>query len=139
MAKDVYESFLRLAGFEEDEIPQYLPEWRKASEKLGLTEEDVRFATEEWIPTNFDIRLEGIRKLIGSEIKEVTDLTKANEYKKRGVKIVYGILPAIMHYYYALKMTAPEKVYVSFPDVFMTRVLNSFFHRLCIIVNPPPR
>lgn len=33
MAKDVYEDFLRLTGFEEEEMPEYLPEWRKASER----------------------------------------------------------------------------------------------------------
>ena len=42
MAKDVYEDYLRLAGFEEDEMSEYIPEWRKASEKLGLTESDAR-------------------------------------------------------------------------------------------------
>jgi len=130
MANDIYEKFLRLTGFEETELPQYLPEWRKASEKLGLTEDDVKFATEEWIPTHFEIKLEGVRKMLGAYMREIIDLTKANEYKQQGVKIVYGILPAIIHYYYALKLTAPDKVYVSFPDVFLAVILNAFFHKL---------
>lgn len=130
MGKDIYENFLRLTGFEENEMSEYLPEWRKASEKLGLTKEDIRFATEEWIPSHFEVGLEGIRKFIGSRIREVIDITKANEYKKRGVKIVYGILPAILDYYYALKLTAPDKVYVSFPDIFLVTTLNAFFHKL---------
>ena len=127
---DINERFLRLTGFEETELPQYLPEWRLASAKLGLTEDDIRFAIEEWIPAHFDIELEGIRKLIGAYIREIIDLTKANDYKERGVKIVYGILPAISHYYYALKLTAPDKVYVSFPDIILALVMNAFFHRL---------
>jgi len=130
MAKNIHEDFLRLTGFEEDEMPQYLPEWRKASEKLGLSEADVKFGTEEWIPAHFDVTLEGIRKLLGCFVKETIDLTKAGEYKERGVKIVYGILPAILHYYYALKLTAPDKVCVAFPDVFLTTALNTFFHKL---------
>jgi benzoyl-CoA reductase/2-hydroxyglutaryl-CoA dehydratase subunit BcrC/BadD/HgdB len=130
MAKKVYEDFLRLAGFEEDEMPKYLPEWREASAKLGLTEADNKFATEEWIPGNFDIKLEGVRKCIGGFIKEIIDLTKANEYKEKGVKIVYGILPASLHYYYALKLAAPDKVFVSFPDIFLAAGLNMFFHKL---------
>jgi len=132
MAKDIYEDFLRLTGFEEDEMSQYLPEWRKASVKLGLTENDIKYATEEWIPVHFDVGLKGVRKLIGSRIREVIDLTKANEYKQRGVKIVYGILPAMLDYYYAFKLTAPDKVYVSFPDIFLLNTLNAFFHK----VNP---
>ncbi|MBA7480611.1 hypothetical protein ES707_16073 [subsurface metagenome] len=130
MAKDIYEDFLRLTGFEEDEMSKYLPEWRKASQKLGLTEEDVKFAVEEQLPTYFAIELEGIRKLLGCFVREAIDLTKASEYKERGVKIVYGILPALLHFYYALKLTAPDKVFVSFPDIFLTFVLNSFFHKL---------
>ena len=130
MAKNIYEDFLRLTGFEEDEMSKYLPEWRKASEKLRLTEDDVRFATEKWIPTYFQVELEGVRKSLGAIIREAIDLTKANEYKEKGMKIVYGILPAILHYYYALKLTAPEKVYVAFPDIFLTMVLNALFHKL---------
>jgi benzoyl-CoA reductase/2-hydroxyglutaryl-CoA dehydratase subunit BcrC/BadD/HgdB len=130
MAKNVYEDFLRLTGFEEDEMSKYLPEWRKASQKLGLTEEDVKFATEERIPTYFAVELEGIRKLLGCFVKETIDLTKANEYKEKGTKVVYGILPAVLHFYYALKLTAPDKVYVSFPDIFLTLVMNGLFHKL---------
>jgi len=114
MAKDINEAFLRLTG----------------CEKLGLTEDDVKFATEERLPAYFAVELEGIRKLLGCFVKETVDLTKANEYKERGVKVVYGILPAILHYYYALKLTAPDKVYVSFPDIFLTMVMNGFFHKL---------
>ncbi len=130
MAKNVYEDFLRLTGFEEAEMPKYLPEWRKASAKLGLTEEDVRFATEKQLPTYFAVEMEGIRKLLGCFVKETIDLTRAGEYKDKGVKIVYGILPAMLHFYYALKLTAPQKVFVSFPDIFLTLVLNGFFHKL---------
>jgi benzoyl-CoA reductase/2-hydroxyglutaryl-CoA dehydratase subunit BcrC/BadD/HgdB len=130
MAQDVHEEFLRLTGFEEEEMPEYLPQWRKASEKLGLTEDDISFATKEHLPAYFAVELEGIRKLLGCFVKETIDLTKASDYKKRGVKIVYGILPAILHFYYALKITAPDKVFVSFPDIFLTMVMNGFFHKL---------
>lgn len=130
MVKNVYEDFLRLAGFEEDEMSKYLPEWRKASEKIRLSEEDIKYSVEKWIPTYFDLSLEGIRKSIGSYIKEIIELTKASEYKEKGVKIVYGILPASLHYYYALKLTAPDKVFVSFPDVFLAFGLNQLFHKL---------
>jgi len=100
MSNNIHEEFLRLTGFEDAEIPEYLPEWRRASQKLGLTENDVEFATKEWIPAHFGVELEGVRKVLGCLIKEAIDLTKANEYKERGVKIVYGILPASLHYYY---------------------------------------
>lgn len=130
MGEQESRDLLRLVGFEEHELAVFIPEWNRAAEKLGLTEEDVRFATETWIPQHFEVELRGIRQLLSAMIKEAIDLTKAWEYKQKGVKIVYGILPAIIHYYYALKLTAPDKVYVSFPDIFVVTVLNSFFHKL---------
>jgi len=130
MTGQVIEGFLKLVGFEESEIPEYLPEWAKASEILGLKTEDIKFATQEWIPTYFDVKLMGVRKLLGSLVKELIDLTKTNEYKKKGVKIIYGIMPAITHNYYALKATAPDRVYVSFPDYLITVTMNSLFHKL---------
>jgi benzoyl-CoA reductase/2-hydroxyglutaryl-CoA dehydratase subunit BcrC/BadD/HgdB len=126
---NVYEDFLRLTGFEEEEMAVSVKEWKKAAGKLRLTEEDIQFATTDWIPNGYDIELKGIRKLLGAYVREIIELTKVDEYKERGVKIVYGILPAINHYYYALKETAPDKVYVGFPDINLINVLNGFFHR----------
>ncbi|MBN2240059.1 MAG: 2-hydroxyacyl-CoA dehydratase [Dehalococcoidales bacterium] len=130
MANDIYADFLKLTGFEDDEIIEHLEGWRFASQKLGLTEEDMRFATEEHIPNHFAVELEGIRKLLGCFVRETIDLAKAEDYKKNGVKIIYGILPATLHFYYALKLTVPDKVFVSFPDIFLTFVMNGLFHKL---------
>ncbi|MFC2019262.1 2-hydroxyacyl-CoA dehydratase [Chloroflexota bacterium] len=130
MAKDAYEALLRATAFKESEILEFLPHWHRAADKLGLTEEDMRFAVEEWIPKHFDLSLEGFRKLVGCLIREITDLTRADEYKRQGVKIVYGIMPAISHYYYALKLTAPDKVFVGFPDMFLALFMNGLFHKL---------
>ncbi|MFC2019265.1 2-hydroxyacyl-CoA dehydratase [Chloroflexota bacterium] len=130
MVNDVYQEFLRATGFEGHELSEYLPQWREASIRLGLTEDDISFSLYEQLPTYFELEMEGIRKLLGCFVKEAIDLTKANAYKQRGVKIVYGILPAILHYYYALKLTAPDRVYVGFPDMFLTQIMNIFFHKL---------
>jgi len=130
MAKDIYEDFLRLTGFEEAEIPVYLPEWRESSEQLGLTRDDIEFATKEWIPTHFEVALEGVRKVLGCHIKETIDLTNANEFQRKGGKIVYGIMPAIPLLYFALRQVAPDKVYVGFPDFFLATIMNGFFHKL---------
>jgi len=130
MAKNVYEEFLKLCAFDEEEIPKILPEWEEASRRLGLTEEDVRFALEEWIPEHWDIQYLGVRKMIGAYIREAIDITKAVEYKKKGVKIVYGILPAILTNYRAIKVAGGNNVFVSFPDLQLVTILNSFFHKV---------
>ena len=74
MLGNIYEEFLRLNGFEGSEMAVYLPEWRKASEKLGLDEEDIRFAVEQRIPAHFDLTLKGVRKMLCCLIKEIIDL-----------------------------------------------------------------
>ena len=92
MPNDIHEKFLRLTGFEEDELPEYLPEWRKTSAKLGLTEDDIKFATEEWVPAHFDIQMKGIRKLLGAQVIEIIDLTQANEFKQKGIPITHFLV-----------------------------------------------
>jgi benzoyl-CoA reductase/2-hydroxyglutaryl-CoA dehydratase subunit BcrC/BadD/HgdB len=129
MNDKIYKDFLELVGFEENEIPLVLPDWRMAAEKLGLTIQDVEFATHEWIPTYWDTNMKGTQKAIGAWIREAIDLCKATEYKKNGVKIVYGILPAILTNYLGIKESGKEKVFVSFPDIFLVYVLNGFFHK----------
>lgn len=132
MTNTIYEEYLELAGIEGNERQKILPEWIEASKRLGLSEEDVRFATKEWIPTHWDIKYAGVRKMIGGYTHEIIDITKTVDYKKAGVKVVYGILPAILTPYQALKKAGGDKVYVSFPDVLLVSFLNSFFHK----VNP---
>lgn len=130
MGRDVHTDFLKLTGFENSEINEFMPQWRLASERLKLTDEDVRNAIDEWLPSNFETRLLSVRKILNCFVRETVDLTKVVNYKKNGVKIVYGILPAMSVFYYALKLAAPEKVYVGFPDLFLAVVMQSFFHKL---------
>jgi len=130
MGEHVHKRLLELAGFEHDEMHEYLPQWLEASVQLGLHEDDVAFAVEEWIPAHFDVTLRGVRKMIGAYMRETIDLTKANAYKQNGVKIVYGLVPAHSTFWLALKLTAPDKVFVSFPDMFLVSILNPFFHKL---------
>jgi benzoyl-CoA reductase/2-hydroxyglutaryl-CoA dehydratase subunit BcrC/BadD/HgdB len=130
MEKDIYVRFLELTGFEPNEIPKFISDFRRACEIFDLTDDDVRFGVEEWIPSQFDIALKGVRMSLGCLVREAVDLSRAPEYKKKGYRMVYGILPAMSVYYYALKLTAPDKVYVAFPDLFIVCFLQMFFHKL---------
>jgi len=131
---DWYKEFLvRCAGFGDspldEELDEMLPKWKGAAKKIGLTEEDHKFATQVWIPRNFDLKSEGVRKTIGAYIAEVADIMMAEEYKRKGHKIVYGVLPAHSPFYRALKFTNPE-VDVYFPDATLVSLLNPFFHKV---------
>ena len=132
MATNVYEEFLELCAFEPEEIPEILPQWIEAAKTFELTEEDIRFSIEKWIPENWDIQYRGIRKMIGAWIRELIELSKATKYKEAGAKIIYGIIPAITTSYQAMKYSAGDNIYISFPDAMLVTVLNAFFHK----VNP---
>lgn len=55
--------------------------------------------------------------------------------KAKGVKILYGILPAIANYYYAAKNAGGEGIFIGFPDLLMVNTLNSFFHGAAPFLN----
>jgi len=96
---------------------------------MGFSEEDVRYATHEWIPKNHHIEYLGLRKILGALTRECIDHTKLHEYKKNGVKLVYGVLPAQTTTYTAIKMAGKDKVFVSFPDFNMMNMAQCLFNK----------
>jgi hypothetical protein len=129
MARNVHEELLRMAGFEGEELGKILPEWKVTAGRLGLTDEDIAYAVDEYIPENWDLQYLGVRKMIGAYLREAIETAKTTDYKKQGVKIIYGILPAIATNYSALKQAAGAKAFVGFPDLMLVTVLNGFFHK----------
>ena len=132
--KDWHREYLvRCAGFGDPpwdkELDEMLEKWRKAAEKLGLTEEEVKYAVTEWIPSNYDIGLEGVRKTIGVMTAEATDMMMATERKARGEKMVYGVLPAHTPFYRAFKFTDPS-VNVYFVDANFISFVQPLFHKI---------
>ncbi len=130
MNRQVFEDFLRFVEFSQEDIDANLEDWIFACKQLAISEEDVIEAQQHYIPDNWDIQYKGVRMIIGAIIRETIDLCKANQYKAEGKKIVYGILPAILSNYLAIKKSGGDDVYVAFPDIFLAKVLNAFFHRL---------
>ena len=126
----VYVDFLKLCAFNDEEIEELLPQWIKGSKILGLEEEDIVFSLNEWIPKHWDIQYLGVRKMMGAFVREAIELSKLHEYKENGVKIVYGIIPAICTNYLGLKYAGGDKISVSFPDLQLVAFLNGFFHKL---------
>jgi len=132
---DPDEEFLSLAGFADpgdiwvESRKEMLKDWKAAKKRLRLTDEDVRYATREWIPMNFEIQLEGVRKTIGMMTAEIVDLMKASDKKAAGEKMVYGVIPAHSNFYYAMKKTNP-KVNTYFCDANLASFLNPFFHKI---------
>lgn len=126
--KEINIELLKLTGFTEEEIPEFLPEWLKATEIIGMTDENIRYAVEEYIPAHWDIEYYGIRRLMGVFLRELVEMTKTKEYKAQGMKIMYGILPSITLPFNAIKKAAKGNAYVAFPDLLLAVILNGIFH-----------
>lgn len=127
--KELNTRLLQLAAFEGDELETFLPDWLKCVETVGLCDEDIRYAVEEYIPQNWDVQYLGIRKLVGAFLRELVELIRSNQYKAEGKKIIYGILPASTTPYVAFKHAAGDDAFVSFPDYTLVTILNGFFHK----------
>jgi Benzoyl-CoA reductase/2-hydroxyglutaryl-CoA dehydratase subunit, BcrC/BadD/HgdB len=127
--KEINRKLLEIAGFEGDELEAFLPGWMESVEIIGMTDEDIRYSVEEYIPKNWDIQFRGVRKMIGAYLREMVEITNTKKYKAEGKKIIYGILPAVCQPYSALKNAAGEDAYVSFPDLMLVTILNGFFDK----------
>ena len=131
------EYLIKCAGFSDPpwdkKFDKMLTEWKTAADKIGLTEDDVKYAVTKWLPQNFDLSMEGVRKLIGCYTVEAIDLTKAAERKANGEKIVYGILPAHTSFYRAFKFTDP-KVNTYFVDMDYLGFMQTFFHKIAPVL-----
>ncbi len=129
MDKDINRKLLELTGFEGEELEKILPEWRAAAEVVGLTDEDVAHAVNEYIPLNWNVQYLGVRKMLGAYLRELIEIAKTKQYKAEGKKVLYGILPAIATNYMAIKHAAGDNLYVGFPDLMLVTILNGIFHK----------
>lgn len=129
----IYEEFLRLLDFSDEEMPVQLPLWENACRLLGLNAKDVKFAAREWIPTYWDLSLHGVRKCIGAYVRELIEMTRLSEYKASGAKILYGNVPSHPACMYANKIAGGDNIHISHPDYLMATVLNAFFHKTTVL------
>lgn len=126
---EVHKKLLEIAGFEGEQIDEFLPDWLFTVDIVGLTDEDVRYAVENYIPKNWDVQYRGVRKMIGAHIRELAEIAKIQKYKAEGKKIIYGILPAVQIAYTGYKYAAGDSAYISFPDLLLVNILNGFFDK----------
>ena len=123
---DYYDELLKLCGFEDGEINQERPRIERAFQKLELGPEDMKTA-DSWVRQNHDVELMGVRKLLGTWLKELIDLVLA---KDEGKKVVYYGFPSIQGPGMAIKASAPEEVYCACPDVVLCHTLGQIFNKL---------
>jgi len=120
-----YDEFLKLCGYEPEEIERERPRIEKTFEKLELTTEDISRG-ERRVSQYFDVELKGVRKILGLWIKSLIDLVLARE---EGKKLVYYSFPPHPHVTIALA-TASKDIYAAGPEVILDFVMGMIFDKL---------
>lgn len=129
----IHEEFLRALDFTDEEMRVQLPLWENACRLLGLTEGDVSFAAREWIPTYWDMSLRGVKKCIAVYIREIIEITRLEEYKLNGKKILYCNVPAHTACVYANKVAGGDRIHICSPDNIISTVLSAFFNKKSLL------
>ncbi len=137
MAKNVElnRKLLEFAEIKGEELEEILPRWMAATEKMKLTDDEVEYALNTYIPLNWDVQYKGVRMMVGCFFREIVDLViGAPEIKAQGKPVVYGIIPCVPLSYYVMKAACPDS-FISFPDFMLVNTINSFFHNAAPFLN----
>jgi hypothetical protein len=124
-----YDGLLKLCGYEDEEIEKERPRIEETFKRLRIGPEDMETA-ESWVRQNHDVSLEGVRKLLGTWLKQLIDLVLA---KDEGKKIVYFGFPAIPGPGLLLDASS-EDVLISAPDMVLDHTMGQIFNKLTPIL-----
>ena len=89
MKTSAHEKFLEMLGWEGDELKSFLPDWKRAAKLMGLSDKDVAFAVEQWIPAYWDLSLSGVKKFVAACIRGVVEVARGARYKAEGHSLIY--------------------------------------------------
>lgn len=123
-----------LAEIHGEELEEFLPKWMEATEIVGLSDDDVKYAIEYWIPAHWDIKFKGVRMMIGGFFHELADCAFTKKMKAEGKNVIYGLIPSVPLAYYAMREVDPD-AYIAFPDQILVNTINSFFHNAAPFMN----
>ncbi|MBN1190911.1 MAG: 2-hydroxyacyl-CoA dehydratase [Dehalococcoidales bacterium] len=117
--------FLKLCGFEPEQINKEEPRIERAFGILGIDDSDIERAKAKLIKY-FDVELPGMRKVMGLWLKELVDMVLARE---EGKKIIYVSYPPIPQMVAALALTSDD-VYCASPDIVISNTVNLMFDKI---------
>ena len=129
MNNSAHVKFLEMLGWEGEELQEFLPEWLRAAKLLGLSDRDVAFAVEKWIPAYWDLSLAGVRKYIAACIRGVVEIAKGADYQARGDKLIYVNMPSVPVLLGANRIASGGHVHAFYTSYLMISVLTAFFNK----------
>ena len=123
----MYREFLETCAYTPEEIEKELPRVKRAFDRAGLSEEDVKRGRERLIEYFEAGELRGMRMISGIWIKEFVDLVLAGE--EHEIRLYFHLPSVIGSLFGGARLARPD-VYVGYPDVLCHYVLGSVFNRL---------
>lgn len=131
MKTSAHEKFLEMLGWEGDELKSFLPDWKRAAKLMGLSDKDVAFAVEQWIPAYWDLSLSGVKKFVAACIRGVVEVARGARYKAEGHSLIYMNMPSVPIPAYANVLAGGGRVHVFYPAYLMINVLTAVFNKYC--------
>lgn len=127
MEKTASVRLLQLLGWEGEALTAFLPAWERAIPLLNLTEADIAFAADVWIPKYWDISLKSVRKMIALFFKEAAELAKMEEYLRAGHKVISTHNTSSFVCLYANKHAGNGRLHIIYPDFIISTMWQAFF------------
>jgi benzoyl-CoA reductase/2-hydroxyglutaryl-CoA dehydratase subunit BcrC/BadD/HgdB len=123
-----YTEFLKLCEFTDAELENQKQRIERAFDLLELGPNDLEKA-EARVRDTFDIKLLGIRKMLGIWMKEAFDLVLA---KEEGKTVIYYGFPPFQYIGMAIKagVKSGDDVYVGCPEIILCNVLGQIFDKI---------
>jgi len=121
----MYDDFLRLCGFEPEEIKKEERRIERAFSIFEIDSEDINKAQER-VTAYYDVELTAIRKILGLWLKEFSDLVLA---KEEGKKTVYASMPPNRPFMAAMSASSQD-VYCIVPEAVIDTVMGSIFGKV---------
>jgi len=130
MSVSAHTRFLKMLGWEGEELERFLPQWIYAASYLKLDEKDILRGLDYWLPTHWDISLLSTRKLIAAYIREVVELSKVSQYLQEGHKVIYTYPTSSHACVYANRIAGEGRVHVFHPEFIITTFSQAFFGKM---------
>lgn len=129
MKYDPHVRLLEMLGWKGSELEEFLPLWRKAAVFLSLSDEDVKYAVEEWLPGYWDLSLKGVRMMVAACIREVVELSRSREYLDAGEPVMYINIPSTPVCINANKLAGEGRLHIAYSGYILVLVLGAFFNK----------
>lgn len=123
----MYKEFLEMCAYSPQEIDKELPRVKKAFDRAGLTEEDMKRGRERLIEYFDAENLRGVRMIAGLCIKEFVDLVLSGE--EHDIRL-YAHMPTVGAVLLTAAKTARPDIYVGYPLPLSFYVLGTILNRI---------